>query len=137
MAHFEGETSNPPESRSHGERSDAQDLDNVKMARPKGFEPLTPRFVVWCSIQLSYGRPGTDDYQSGSKAIRLAVPELHCNCLMRPIAIFWSRGTVFSHCRLLDSKICVGSGSQDLWGRVKRNVVLASGCGSASSIWPP
>src|SRR5882757_2671308 len=28
----------------------------VKMARPKRFELLTPRFVVWCSIQLSYGR---------------------------------------------------------------------------------
>ncbi len=26
-----------------------------RMAHPKGFEPLTPRFVVWCSIQLSYG----------------------------------------------------------------------------------
>ena len=25
------------------------------LAHPKGFEPLTPRFVVWCSIQLSYG----------------------------------------------------------------------------------
>jgi hypothetical protein len=24
-----------------------------KMARPKRFELLTPRFVVWCSIQLS------------------------------------------------------------------------------------
>ena len=32
-------------------------LENKEaMARPKGFEPLTPRFVVWCSIQLSYGR---------------------------------------------------------------------------------
>jgi hypothetical protein len=28
----------------------------MKMARPKRFELLTPRFVVWCSIQLSYGR---------------------------------------------------------------------------------
>jgi hypothetical protein len=28
------------------------------MARPKRFELLTPRFVVWCSIQLSYGRGG-------------------------------------------------------------------------------
>src|SRR5690606_20436816 len=28
------------------------------MARPKRFELLTPRFVVWCSIQLSYGREG-------------------------------------------------------------------------------
>jgi hypothetical protein len=26
------------------------------MARPEGFEPPTPRFVVWCSVQLSYGR---------------------------------------------------------------------------------
>jgi hypothetical protein len=25
-------------------------------ARPKRFELLTPRFVVWCSIQLSCGR---------------------------------------------------------------------------------
>ncbi len=29
------------------------------MARPKRFELLTPRFVVWCSIQLSYGRAET------------------------------------------------------------------------------
>ena len=26
-----------------------------KMVHPKRFELLTPRFVVWCSIQLSYG----------------------------------------------------------------------------------
>ncbi len=28
------------------------------MARRGGFEPPTPRFVVWCSIQLSYRRRG-------------------------------------------------------------------------------
>jgi site-specific DNA recombinase len=27
-----------------------------EMAHRRGFEPLTPRFVVWCSIQLSYRR---------------------------------------------------------------------------------
>ena len=26
------------------------------LARPEEFEPPTPKFVVWCSIQLSYGR---------------------------------------------------------------------------------
>lgn len=26
------------------------------VARPEGFEPPTPRFVAWYSIQLSYGR---------------------------------------------------------------------------------
>jgi hypothetical protein len=31
-----------------------QALDRV--ARPEGFEPPTPKFVAWCSIQLSYGR---------------------------------------------------------------------------------
>lgn len=25
------------------------------MAHPAGVEPTTPRFEVWCSIQLSYG----------------------------------------------------------------------------------
>ncbi len=39
-----------------------EDADTIKdeLARPKGFEPLTPRFVVWCSIQLSYGRVFAD-----------------------------------------------------------------------------
>src|SRR5690349_15524752 len=32
-----------------------------EMARPEGFEPPAPRFVVWCSIQLSYGRAGSGD----------------------------------------------------------------------------
>src|SRR5262249_2462517 len=31
-------------------------LNVGRLARPKRFELLTPRFVVWCSIQLSYGR---------------------------------------------------------------------------------
>ena len=28
------------------------------VARSEGFEPPTPRFEVWCSIQLSYERRG-------------------------------------------------------------------------------
>ena len=41
------------------------------MARPKGFEPLTPRFVVWCSIQLSYGRAVRRDKEPGSAFHRI------------------------------------------------------------------
>ena len=50
----------------------------IEMARPKGFEPLTPRFVVWCSIQLSYGRaPGI----AGSPAPERGVyPRGAANC---------------------------------------------------------
>jgi hypothetical protein len=29
----------------------------ISLARSEGFEPPTPRFEVWCSIQLSYERP--------------------------------------------------------------------------------
>ena len=37
--------------------ADAQLLNlQQEMARPERFELPTPRFVVWCSIQLSYGR---------------------------------------------------------------------------------
>ena len=34
----------------------ASGSNEEKMARPGRFELPTPRFVVWCSIQLSYGR---------------------------------------------------------------------------------
>jgi hypothetical protein len=30
----------------------------ILLARSEGFEPPTPRFEVWCSIQLSYERGG-------------------------------------------------------------------------------
>jgi hypothetical protein len=42
----------------HGKSSiiDIRNKYQRLMARPKRFELLTPRFVVWCSIQLSYGR---------------------------------------------------------------------------------
>ena len=33
--------------------------EKKEMAHPKRFELLTPRFVVWCSIQLSYGCAGS------------------------------------------------------------------------------
>ncbi|MEA3014316.1 MAG: site-specific recombinase [Sphingomonadales bacterium] len=39
-----------------------------EMARPEGFEPPAPRFVVWCSIQLSYGRAGGCDIGGRARA---------------------------------------------------------------------
>ena len=50
------------------------------MAHPKGFEPLTPRFVVWCSIQLSYGclcrrmRSATNEGLSAQEGAELSAP---------------------------------------------------------------
>jgi hypothetical protein len=38
------------------------------LARPKRFELLTPRFVVWCSIQLSYGRRSQANGRDGGIA---------------------------------------------------------------------
>src|SRR6185437_11126320 len=40
-----------------------------KMARRKGFEPLTPRFEVWCSIQLSYRRRPLLYYEFGIRRL--------------------------------------------------------------------
>ena len=48
------------------------------LARPEGFEPPTPRFVVWCSVQLSYGRFAIDS----KKILTCEVTEIleqHCN----------------------------------------------------------
>ena len=38
----------------------------ILLARPERFELPTPRFVVWCSIQLSYGRLGCGCSGSGA-----------------------------------------------------------------------
>src|SRR5438874_8698578 len=42
-----------------------RDAHGLRMARPKRFELLTPRFVVWCSIQLSYGRAAMSPSRRG------------------------------------------------------------------------
>ena len=43
-----------------------------EMARSKGFEPLTPRFVVWCSIQLSYERAARSERRNRAALRRRA-----------------------------------------------------------------
>ena len=57
-------------------------LDAVSMARPEGFEPPTPKFVAWCSIQLSYGRvvqkrnyAETANFRQSHSAVELAESE--------------------------------------------------------------
>src|SRR3984893_239941 len=44
-----------------------------RLARRKGFEPLTPRFEVWCSIQLSYRRQPSDVAQRRGPAKACAL----------------------------------------------------------------
>src|SRR5207248_8893817 len=67
----------------------------IKMARPRGVEPLTPRSVVWCSIQLSYGRlpsagrrcaPATTTPPRPENARRIVVPALAAGCCRNHIA---------------------------------------------------
>ena len=55
------------------------------VARPKRFELLTPRFVVWCSIQLSYGR--IVHVCTGRPARRSA--ERRCEALHRDCGPAW------------------------------------------------
>ena len=43
-----------------------------RLARPRGVEPLTPRSVVWCSIQLSYGRVPRNPI--GFQRMQIATP---------------------------------------------------------------
>lgn len=48
------------------------------MVRPEGFEPPTPKFVAWCSIQLSYGRARSGILQQHANfvnALKLAESE--------------------------------------------------------------
>ena len=45
-----------PEPHAHKKASDGSLAFLCVLARPEGFEPPTPKFVAWCSIQLSYGR---------------------------------------------------------------------------------
>ena len=47
------------------------------MAHPKRFELLTPRFVVWCSIQLSYGCAGPERPAFAGSPVRLPMANPH------------------------------------------------------------
>jgi hypothetical protein len=62
-----------------------------EMARPGRFELPTPRFVVWCSIQLSYGRL---DLESRGRLAPGSAVDRHKRArkiLARPKACYLSR----------------------------------------------
>ncbi len=54
--HHRGQSNSRGRHRRAGRRVGESSQMCTEMARPERFELPTPRFVVWCSIQLSYGR---------------------------------------------------------------------------------
>ena len=72
---------------------------NTMLARRKGFEPLTPRFEVWCSIQLSYRRAFFNgDDLSGSRVCKLAVsmPRAFASLIWKSLQQAISNENIFS-----------------------------------------
>src|ERR1700712_2763459 len=54
------------------------------MAHPKRFELLTPRFVVWCSIQLSYGCVQGRRTYAGARPKASRTPEVRAGASPGP-----------------------------------------------------
>ena len=73
-----------------------------KLARPERLELPTPRFVVWCSIQLSYGRRG----RGGGLAYRFGGRK----CLDRPGVGWRGVGSSMAGFWVLSGGRCSGLG---------------------------
>src|ERR1700674_3164143 len=54
------------------------------LARSEGFEPPTPRFEVWCSIQLSYERMRLDRWRSRCRVRTASLARLREARRLRP-----------------------------------------------------
>src|SRR5215510_10181826 len=86
---------------------------NGLLARPKRFELLTPRFVVWCSIQLSYGRvlriarekrsQNEQSRRERASSYRLRPPMARFGVRVPPSPAGLTRGSIFC-ARLLFSQ---------------------------------
>jgi hypothetical protein len=57
-----------------------------RVARPERFERPTPRFVVWCSIQLSYGRVFRRHFRTRGLLCRVQSEYIFCRSRKRAIA---------------------------------------------------
>jgi hypothetical protein len=58
----------------------------ISLARPERFERPTPRFVVWCSIQLSYGRVFRRHFRTRGLLCRVQSEYIFCRSRKRAIA---------------------------------------------------
>ena len=97
----------------------------ISLVTPTGFEPVTPRLGIWCSIQLSYG--AFEVTYSRPRAIRPSCFNHACSGVIGVAGYICSAQGLLAniagiHTRSVLTEPCRSSGDQDQLGTVRLKI---------------